>query len=121
MKQKLKELVLGAKCLVLDAREDAVVYLGVRNGVDRDAMIEDLRAAQRGEIVFDAEKYVNRIPASLSNEPIRSRKWRDDSMLMSKPLVAALMPVFPMLVAASRDSVSRLSSSESLRMDRLSR
>ena len=26
-------------------------------------MIEDLRAAQRGETVFDAEKYVNRIPA----------------------------------------------------------
>lgn len=48
---------------LLDAREDAVVYLGVRNGVDRDAMIEDLRAAQRGEIVFDAEKYVNKIPA----------------------------------------------------------
>ena len=25
-------------------------------------MIEDLRRAQRGEIVFDAEKYVNKIP-----------------------------------------------------------
>lgn len=48
---------------LLDAQDDAVVYLGVRNGVDKDAMIEDLRAAQRGEIVFDAEKYVNKIPA----------------------------------------------------------
>lgn len=48
---------------MLDAQDDAVVYLGVRNGIDKDAMIEDLRAAQRGEIVFDAEKYVNRIPA----------------------------------------------------------
>lgn len=48
---------------LLDAGEDAVVYLGVRNGIDKDAMIEDLRAAQRGEIVFDAEKYVNKIPA----------------------------------------------------------
>jgi len=48
---------------LLDATEDAVVYLGVKNGVDKDAMIEDLRAAQRGEIVFDAEKYVNKIPA----------------------------------------------------------
>lgn len=48
---------------LLDAQDDAVVYLGVRNGVDKDAMIEDLRAAQRGETVFDAEKYVNKIPA----------------------------------------------------------
>ena len=28
-----------------------------------DEMIEDLRAANRGEIIFDAEKYVNKIPA----------------------------------------------------------
>lgn len=48
---------------LLDAEEGAVVYLGVKNGVDREAMIEDLRRAQRGEIVFDAEKYVNKIPA----------------------------------------------------------
>lgn len=48
---------------LLDAQEDAVVYLGVKEGIDKDAMIEDLRAAQRGEIVFDAEKYVNRIAA----------------------------------------------------------
>lgn len=48
---------------LLDAQDDAVVYLGVRNGIDKDAMIEDLRAAQRGETVFDAEKYVNKIPA----------------------------------------------------------
>ena len=48
---------------LLDATDDAVVYLGLKKGVDRDAMIEDLRAAQRGEIVFDAEKYVNKLPA----------------------------------------------------------
>lgn len=48
---------------LLDAEEDAVVYLGVKNGVDKEAMIEDLRKAQRGEIIFDAEKYVNKIPA----------------------------------------------------------
>lgn len=48
---------------LLDAGEDAVVYLGLKEGVDREAMIEDLRAAQRGELVFDAEKYVNKIPA----------------------------------------------------------
>ena len=48
---------------LLDAGEDAVVYLGLKEGVDRTRMIEDLRAAQRGEIVFDAEKYVNKWPA----------------------------------------------------------
>ena len=48
---------------LLDAADDAVVYLGVKTGVDREAMLADLRAAQRGEIVFDAEKYVNKIPA----------------------------------------------------------
>lgn len=48
---------------LLDATDEAVVYLGVKNGVDKNQMIEDLRAAQRGEIVFDAEKYVNKIPA----------------------------------------------------------
>lgn len=48
---------------LLDAEEDAVVYLGVRNGTDGKEMIEELRKAQRGETVFDAEKYVNKIPA----------------------------------------------------------
>lgn len=48
---------------LLDATEDAVVYLGVKNGIDKNQMLEDLRAAQRGEIVFDAEKYINKIPA----------------------------------------------------------
>lgn len=49
---------------LLDADENAVVYLGLKEGVDKDTMIADLRAAQRGELVFDAEKYVNKIPAS---------------------------------------------------------
>ena len=48
---------------LLDAADDAVVYLGLKTGVDRDAMIGDLRAAQRGEMIFDAEKYVNKLPA----------------------------------------------------------
>ena len=48
---------------LLDAGQDAVVYLGLKNGIDRKAMIHDLRRAQRGEIVFDAERYVNKIPA----------------------------------------------------------
>lgn len=48
---------------LLDAGEDAVVYLGLKEDVDKHQMIEDLRAAQRGEISFDAEKYVNKFPA----------------------------------------------------------
>lgn len=48
---------------LLDAGEDAVVYLGLKEDIDEKQMIKDLRAAQRGEISFDAEKYVNKIPA----------------------------------------------------------
>lgn len=48
---------------LLDAAENAVVYLGLKEGIDKAQMIEDLRAAQRGEILFDAEKYVNKLPA----------------------------------------------------------
>lgn len=48
---------------LLDAGEDAVVYLGLKEGIDPQQMIGDLRRAQRGEIVFDTEKYVNKFPA----------------------------------------------------------
>ena len=48
---------------LLDAGEDAVVYLGLKDDVDKHEMIEDLRAAQRGEMSFPAEKYVNKFPA----------------------------------------------------------
>lgn len=48
---------------MVDAEEGAVVYLGLKKGIDKDQMITDLRKAQKGEIVFDAEKYVNKIPA----------------------------------------------------------
>jgi mannose-6-phosphate isomerase class I len=48
---------------LLDAEEDAVVYLGLKTGIDPAAMIADLEAAMDGEHPFDAEKYVNRIPA----------------------------------------------------------
>lgn len=48
---------------LLDAGEDAVVYLGLKEGIDREAMIADLRRAQQGDFVFDAEKYVNKIRA----------------------------------------------------------
>jgi mannose-6-phosphate isomerase class I len=48
---------------LLDADEDAVVYLGLKTGIDPAAMIADLQAATDGEHPFEAEKYVNRIPA----------------------------------------------------------
>ena len=47
---------------ILDAEPDLCVYIGLKEGVDRKAMERDLRAAEKGEILFDAEKYVNRIP-----------------------------------------------------------
>lgn len=49
---------------MLDKKEgaDTFVYLGVKNGVDPEEMLAALEDAQRtGE--FDADKYVNRIPA----------------------------------------------------------
>lgn len=49
---------------MLDAVEGASVYLGTKTGIDPDAMIADLEAAQRGEKAFDDETYVNRFPAS---------------------------------------------------------
>jgi mannose-6-phosphate isomerase class I len=48
---------------MLDAREDACVYLGLKQGVDRTAMLRDLHAAQSGGAPFDAGHYVNRWPA----------------------------------------------------------
>ncbi|GAA1537699.1 mannose-6-phosphate isomerase class I [Microbacterium ginsengiterrae] len=48
---------------LLDAGDDAVVYLGTKNGTDRDAMLADLTTAQQGEVPFPAEKYVNAYPA----------------------------------------------------------
>ncbi|GAM71543.1 mannose-6-phosphate isomerase [Vibrio sp. JCM 19236] len=48
---------------MLDAGDDASVYLGVKNGVDKQAMLEDLAAAQRGEKSFDDERFINKFPA----------------------------------------------------------
>lgn len=48
---------------LLDANDGASVYLGLKTDIDKDEMIDDLRRAQRGELVFDVEKYVNRLPA----------------------------------------------------------
>ena len=48
---------------ILDAGPDATVYLGLREGIDRDAMAGDLTKAQAGGFIFEAEKYANRWPA----------------------------------------------------------
>ncbi len=42
---------------MLDAREDAFVYLGINNGVDAHDMIAELKRSQSNGHIFDAEKY----------------------------------------------------------------
>lgn len=48
---------------MLDAAPDACVYLGLKSGIDRDAMARELAAAQAGGGSFDDTRYVNRWPA----------------------------------------------------------
>jgi mannose-6-phosphate isomerase class I len=48
---------------LLDAGEDGTVYLGLKSGIDRAAMIHELREAQDGGPPFRAENFVNRFPA----------------------------------------------------------
>ena len=48
---------------LLDAEPGAEVFLGLRDGIDREEMAADLRKAQAGEADFPAEKYVNAWPA----------------------------------------------------------
>jgi mannose-6-phosphate isomerase class I len=49
---------------MLDAEPESTVYLGLRSGVDSDAMVAALRAAQAAGPAFDAEAHVNRWPAA---------------------------------------------------------
>ncbi|MCP4176417.1 MAG: mannose-6-phosphate isomerase [bacterium] len=48
---------------MLDTGDNACVYLGTKTGVDKNGMVADLEKAQDGKIIFDTEKYVNKIPA----------------------------------------------------------
>lgn len=48
---------------LLDAAPDASVYLGLKTGIDRNAMISDLQLAQAGGAPFEACRYVNKWPA----------------------------------------------------------
>ena len=56
---------------LLDAEEGATVYLGLKTGTDPTEMIAALNRAQETGEPFEAEKYVNRWPASttISSSP----------------------------------------------------
>lgn len=47
---------------ILDASKDACVYLGVKENIDPKEMEKELISAEKGEISFDANKYINKIP-----------------------------------------------------------
>lgn len=48
---------------LLDAEDDACVYLGVKEGICPQEMISALKTAQETGEPFDAERFVNRFPA----------------------------------------------------------
>ena len=48
---------------LLDAADDAVVFLGLKTGIDPEAMVATLGSAARGELSFPAEEFVNTFPA----------------------------------------------------------
>jgi mannose-6-phosphate isomerase class I len=45
---------------LLDAGPDACVYLGLKEGIDRQQMCKELRKSQSGQGAFDAGQYVNK-------------------------------------------------------------
>ena len=47
---------------ILDADENACVYLGLKNDVKPKELISGLEKAQEGDAPFDVERYVNRLP-----------------------------------------------------------
>ncbi len=47
---------------MMDTEDDAVVYLGLKEGVDPEAMIGELEEAQAGGVSFNAEKHVQTWP-----------------------------------------------------------
>jgi mannose-6-phosphate isomerase class I len=48
---------------LMDAGEDGSVYLGLREGINPDDMIRDLRQAEENGTMFDDTKYVEKWPA----------------------------------------------------------
>jgi mannose-6-phosphate isomerase class I len=47
---------------IMDAEEDAKVYLGLKKGIDPDIMLSELEVAEAGGDAFEAEKYVQTWP-----------------------------------------------------------
>lgn len=47
---------------MLAAKDDAEVYLGLKDGVDSAEMISELKEAEKGEVQFDADKFVLKWP-----------------------------------------------------------
>ena len=48
---------------MLDAEDDAVVYLGLKEGIDGNEMIADLKKSEKEAVLFDDTKYVEQWPA----------------------------------------------------------
>ncbi len=48
---------------ILDAKPGACVYLGLKEGIQKEKMMKELDEAQNGGAPFNAEKFVNRFPA----------------------------------------------------------
>lgn len=48
---------------ILDCKDDGGVYLGLKEGIDKNQMLTDLKRAQEGHISFNAEKYINKFHA----------------------------------------------------------
>ena len=48
---------------ILDAKEDATVYLGLKDSIDSEIMLDELTTAQAGIKPFDANKFINVFPA----------------------------------------------------------
>jgi mannose-6-phosphate isomerase class I len=49
---------------MLETDADAIVYLGLKSGINREEMLQDLARAQQGGFSFPAEQYVNIYPAA---------------------------------------------------------
>jgi len=49
---------------LVEAKEDGSVYLGLREGIDPDRMVRELRESEAGEVEFDVEKYIEKWPAA---------------------------------------------------------
>ncbi|MFV0504807.1 MAG: class I mannose-6-phosphate isomerase [Lachnospirales bacterium] len=49
---------------ILDTNDEGFVYIGLKEDVNEDEMREDLEKANKGEFLFNTEKYVNKIKVS---------------------------------------------------------